>query len=103
MDDDNNNKTVITLNTADMIITLDHQHKMAITQQSLIAATARRIFGTPAQHYLNAITIYTSHAIADTGATNVFIMEGAPVSKKQKNKQATTNKLARWNESKINT
>jgi len=69
---------------------LDHQHKMAITQQSLIAATARRIFGTPAQHYLNAITIYTSHAIADTGATNVFIMEGAPVTNKQKTRKPLT-------------
>jgi hypothetical protein len=41
-----------------------------------MAATARSIFGQPSQEYLNAITIATLHAIADTGMTSIFIMDG---------------------------
>jgi hypothetical protein len=41
-------------------------------------ATAQELFGTPNPQYLNAITIATSQAIADTGATSIFIMEGTP-------------------------
>ena len=33
--------------------------------------------------YLNAITITTHQAIADTGATSIFIMEGADVDNKR--------------------
>jgi hypothetical protein len=101
--DEDDNKTVFTSNKTSKPMPSEQQHKNAITHQSSIAATARSIFGTQMQQCLNAITIDISHAIADTGATNVFIMEGAPVNKKQKNKQATNNKLARWNKSKVNT
>jgi hypothetical protein len=41
------------------------------------AAAARSLFGHPLQEYLNAITIASTQAIADMGATSIFIMEGA--------------------------
>jgi hypothetical protein len=44
-----------------------------------LAAMARQLFGSPSQQYLNAIVIKTNQAIADTGATSIFIMEGTPV------------------------
>ena len=90
MDDDDDNKTVITSNKTGRTITSDQQYTKKSTQQSSIAATARSIFGTPTQQCLNAITIDISHAIADTGATNVFIMEGAPVNNKQKTSKPLT-------------
>jgi hypothetical protein len=37
----------------------------------------------PHAQYLNAITITTTQAIADTGATSIFIMEGADVDNKR--------------------
>jgi hypothetical protein len=48
------------------------------TTGTTIAATARQLFGTQNPQYLNAITIAASQAIADTGATSIFIMEGTP-------------------------
>ncbi len=44
-----------------------------------MAATARKLFGNPMPQYLNAITITTNQAIADTGATSIFIMDGVEV------------------------
>ena len=43
-----------------------------------MAATARQLFGAPNKQYLNAIAIAASQAIADTGATYIFIMEVTP-------------------------
>jgi hypothetical protein len=57
--------------------------------QTSIAATARQMFGNPMPQYLNALTITTSQAIADTGATSIFIMEGINV----KNKKPATKLL----------
>jgi hypothetical protein len=37
---------------------------------------ARALWGTPTQEYSNAITTATFQAIADTGATSIFIMDG---------------------------
>ena len=48
-----------------------------------LAATARILFGNPTQQYLNAVTIATNEAIADTGATSIFIMEGVDVENKR--------------------
>ena len=48
-----------------------------------IAAAARHTLGEPTFTSLNAITIDMSHAIADTGATSIFIMEGTPVNNKR--------------------
>ena len=48
-----------------------------------MAMAARMLFGSPMPQYLNAITIATNQAIADTGATSIFIMEGADVDNKR--------------------
>jgi hypothetical protein len=48
-----------------------------------MAATARTIFGTPMPQYLNALTIAANKAIADTGATAIFIMDNAEVNNKR--------------------
>jgi hypothetical protein len=45
----------------------------------LIAATACSIFGQLLHEYLNVITIAMMHAIANTGATSIFIMDGVDV------------------------
>ncbi len=47
-----------------------------VTTGTTIAATAQQLFGAPNPQYLNAIAIAASQAIADTGATSIFIMEG---------------------------
>ncbi len=44
-----------------------------------MAKTARKLLGNPMPQYLNAITIATNQAIADTGATSIFIMDGVEV------------------------
>jgi hypothetical protein len=44
-----------------------------------LAAIARHLLGAPTPLYLNAIMIATLQAIADTGATSIFILEGKPV------------------------
>jgi hypothetical protein len=49
---------------------------------SLVAA-ARNVFGKPTSEFLNAILIATTHAIADTGATSTFIMDGVDVVNKR--------------------
>ena len=54
-----------------------------------LSETAGRMFGKPSTQYLNAMTIATSEAIADTGATSIFIMEGTDV----KNKRPATKPL----------
>ncbi len=41
------------------------------------------LFGSPMPQYLNAISIATNQAIADTGATSIFIIEGADVDNKR--------------------
>ena len=47
-----------------------------------MAMAARMLFSSPMPQYLYAITIATTQAIADTGATSIFIMEGADVDNK---------------------
>jgi hypothetical protein len=47
--------------------------------QPSYAAAERSFFGHPSQEYSNAITIASTQAIADTGATSTFNMEGAEV------------------------
>jgi hypothetical protein len=57
-----------------------------------LAATAGHIFGTPIPQYLNAITIVTNQAIADTSATSNFIMDGRDmVNKRDARKPLTIN------------
>ncbi len=43
---------------------------------------ARAMFGNPMLQYLNALTIAANQAISDTGATLIFVMEGANVANK---------------------
>jgi hypothetical protein len=43
----------------------------------------RTLFGSPMPQYLNVLTIATNQAIADTGATSIFIMEDADVNNKR--------------------
>jgi hypothetical protein len=66
------------------IVTLNHMHHWPTPQQvwPLIAMAAHTLFGSPMPQYLNALTIATNQAIADTGATSIFIMEGADVDNK---------------------
>jgi hypothetical protein len=45
----------------------------------LLAATARSLFGNLLSDYLNVLTIALHQAIADTGATSIFIMDGVGV------------------------
>ena len=49
------------------------------THRPSLAATVQQIFGSPSQQYLNTIVIKANQAIADSGATSIFIMEGTPV------------------------
>ncbi len=48
----------------------------------LIAATACALFGTFMLQYLNALTIATNQAIADTGTTSIAIIEGTNINNK---------------------
>jgi hypothetical protein len=48
-----------------------------------IAMATRTLFGSPMPQYLNALTNATNQAIADTGATSIFIMEGVDVDNKR--------------------
>ncbi len=54
-----------------------------------LADTARRMFGNPMPQYLNALMIAASQAIADTGASSIFVMERVDV----KNKRPATKLL----------
>jgi hypothetical protein len=47
-----------------------------------MAMAARVLFGNPMPQYLNAIMIATNQAIANTGATSIFIIAGADVDNK---------------------
>jgi hypothetical protein len=48
-----------------------------------LAAAAHHLFGMPSHETMNAITIDAQQAIADTGATSIFIMDGVDVDNKQ--------------------
>ncbi len=43
----------------------------------------RPLFGNPMPQFLNALTITANQAIADMGATSIFIMDGATVDNKR--------------------
>ena len=58
-------------------------NRTAARGQPSMAATARSIFGTPMPQYLNGLTIAANKAIADTGATAIFIMDNADVDNKR--------------------
>jgi hypothetical protein len=59
--------------------------------------TACSIFGQPLHEYLNEIMIALMHAIADTGATSIFIMDGVGVvNKRVSPKPLTINMPDSW-------
>jgi hypothetical protein len=55
-----------------------------------MVATVRLIFGQPLPEYLSAITIATHQAIADTGVTSIFIIDGVNVVNKRLATKALT-------------
>jgi hypothetical protein len=75
-DDDADTATVVTSNCA--------EKQFHVTQPQLsLVETAQALFGTTMPQYLNALTLVTNQAIADTGATSFFIVEGAIVDNKR--------------------
>jgi hypothetical protein len=69
------NVTVVTLNLTQLLC-----EKIMHTS---LAAAARHLWGNQLPQYLNAITIATNHAIANTGATSIFIMDEVDVDNKR--------------------
>ena len=91
-DTDDDDRTVITSNCSnDHIIVRLRPHR-----PHAFAAAAQHLFGMPTQEALNAITINAQQAIADTGATSIFIMDGVDVD----NKRVATKPIT-WAESVI--
>ena len=84
-DTDDDERTVVTSNRhrdrSIVPVTMPRPH-------SFVAA-AHHLFGTPSHESLNAITIDAQQAIADTGATSIFIMDGVDVD----NKRVATNPI----------
>ena len=76
--DSDDNATVKTSNCT----TIVQSPSPLATPTSLVAA-AQHVFGKQTSEYLNAISIATTHAIADTGATSIFIMDGVDVVNKR--------------------
>jgi hypothetical protein len=73
-----NDKTVCTSNCSP--ISIRPSHKCCY---SLLAEAARLLFGTASHEFLNAITIAMTHAIANTGTTSIFMMDGVDVENKR--------------------
>ena len=71
--------TVVTSNCSPPLPT----HTTKARRRPSMAATARSIFGKPMPQYLNALTIAANKAIADTGATAIFILDNAKVDNKR--------------------
>ena len=72
--------------TDDITVVMSNAKTKRVEPQSpppSLAATASKMFGKPSPQYLNALKIATNTAIADTGATSIFIMEGADVKNKR--------------------
>jgi hypothetical protein len=69
----------------------DIPHRLQ-TQRWATAACA--LFRPTSHKALNPITIVTTHAIADTGAMSIFIMEGVNVVNKQKASKPLTINLS---------
>ena len=80
--DDDDDRTIVTSNCSNNVPVLTPRpHPMA--------AAAHHLFGMPSHEALNAITIEVQQAIADTGATSIFIMDGVDVD----NKRVATNPI----------
>jgi hypothetical protein len=75
---DDNDVTVATSNCSNGLHRSTPPPLSSILAQ-LIALTACSIFGQPSHKYVNTITVATTHAIANTGATSILIMNGVDV------------------------
>ena len=53
-----------------------------VRELPLIVETAHATFGNPMPQYLKSLTIAANRAIADTGATTIFIMDNTEVDNK---------------------
>ncbi len=74
---DDDDETVVMSNLA------TRSRKQSQQQPETLAALARTMYGNPKPQYLNAITIATNLAVADTGAMSIFVMDGVDVENKQ--------------------
>jgi hypothetical protein len=77
---DDDDKTIVTSNLTRRVTSVKLPPSRPM---SSIAATAQDLFGNATSETLHAITIPASHAIADTGATSIFVMEGVDVENKR--------------------
>jgi hypothetical protein len=75
-----NDATVLTSNCTSPCSQPKH---VSLATPTSLAAAACSVFGKQTSKYLNAISIATTHAIADTGATSIFIMDGVDVVNKR--------------------
>jgi hypothetical protein len=77
--------TVKTLSNVDddTITIVMSNRKKGLNTPTTVGATAQALFGSPLPQYFNALTNPTNQAIADKGATSIFITEGANVDNKQ--------------------
>ncbi len=74
--DDDDERTIVTSNCSSYVpVTTPRPHPFT--------AATHHLFGMPLHVALNAITIDLQHAIADTGATSIFIMDGVDVDNKR--------------------
>jgi hypothetical protein len=73
---DDDDRTIVTSNCSTVVpISSPRPHPLT--------AAAHHLVGTPSHNALNAITIDSQQAIADTGATSIFIMDGVDVDNKR--------------------
>ena len=82
MDVDNDKITIIAFNTTNAVTSQCNRNNVNHSQPGprlTMAATARALFGAPGHDSLQKL----SHAIMDSGATAIFIMEGTPVENKR--------------------
>jgi hypothetical protein len=76
---DDDDRTIVTSNrTYDRTIV-----PVSTPRPRPLAAAAHHLFGLPSHEKINAITLDAQQAIADTGATSIFIMEGVDVENKR--------------------
>ncbi len=78
---DDDDATIVTSNCTRTTSTTNVSRRLVCAPN--IVATARMLLGTPSPEQLNALTIASTHAIADTGATSIFIMDNADVVNKK--------------------
>ena len=74
--------TVVISNVTVASSPLPQYRPTATRARHTMASAAGKLFGCPTPQHLNALTIATTQAIANTSTTSIFIMEGANVDNK---------------------